>query len=122
MRSPSTRSVLERVVALGAVLLPLPAWIGRSDGGQDNGQHDDLPEAVQSILGTWTGEWQMWGVDGSGAVVPKFKWTDRMVTTDVTRSADRIVIKTSNQMTFAGGPGSPRTALSEPTSSRASAR
>jgi hypothetical protein len=70
---------------------------------------EDLPPQVARLLGTWVGEWQMWGVDAAGAVAPRMKWTDRMTASEPVRSADRIAFKTVDEMTFEGVPGPPRT-------------
>lgn len=69
----------------------------------------ELPPQVQAVLGTWIGEWEMWGVDPNGAVVSTAKWDDRMVAADATRLPDRIRVKTVDEMHFAGSPSSPRT-------------
>jgi hypothetical protein len=70
---------------------------------------DDVPPQVGKLLGKWVGEWQMWRVDATGAVVPAMKWHDTMIASEPTRTADRLFFKTVDQMTVDGVPSSPRT-------------
>src|SRR5262245_7032694 len=72
-------------------------------------QEAPVPPRIAALLGDWTGEWEMGGVDAAGAVASKARWSDRMTADQFERLADRIRFKTTDVMTFEGVAGPPRT-------------
>ncbi len=97
--------------ALALIVAATSAAPSIARGGNDGAAfvaRDDIPDEVRQLVGTYVGEWKMFGLDAAGNVVVKMAWTDRQVAAEPTRVGDRAFVKTNDEMVFAGVPGPPR--------------
>jgi hypothetical protein len=62
----------------------------------------EAPDAVKSLVGTYRGEWRLFGVDNTGKVVSRATWTDVMVAQTPTVEGGRAFVKTVDEMNFTG--------------------
>lgn len=65
-------------------------------------QTQEPPAEVKALVGTYTGSWIMYGLDASGKVVEKMKWTDTMTAANPQVKEDRAFVETVDRMTFSG--------------------
>lgn len=63
----------------------------------------EVPKEVRALVGTYTGSWQIYGLDSDGKPVVKMTWTDRMEAKDPIVKEGRAYVKTLDEMKFTGG-------------------
>jgi hypothetical protein len=63
---------------------------------------DSIPPELADLVGTWRGEWNLFGLDERGRVVPRASWTDRLIAQDPAVAAGRASVRTLDELTFAG--------------------
>jgi len=62
----------------------------------------DVPPKVAELVGTYRGEWNLFGVDAHGKVIPRATWTDVMVSSTPAVADGRAFVHTVDDMAFAG--------------------
>jgi hypothetical protein len=67
-----------------------------------------LPKELRDLLGTFVGEWAIFGIDEKGQIVKKTSWTDTIKAENPVVKADRAYVTTSDEMIFEGGKLPPR--------------
>jgi hypothetical protein len=73
----------------------------------------EVPKEVRDMVGTYTGEWTLYGIDETGAVVKKIAWTDTVKAAKPQVKDDRAFITATDEMTFEGGKGSFKMEIAE---------
>ena len=61
---------------------------------------DMLPEEVENMVGTYLGEWTIYGLDGDGNTIPFTTWTDSAVAGNPTAEDGRAYVSVIDYMTF----------------------
>jgi hypothetical protein len=69
----------------------------------------EVPKEVAALVGTYSGAWKSFGVDGKGQIVLKSTWTDTMKAAKPVRETQRAWVSTEDVMVFEGRPGAPFT-------------
>ena len=67
-----------------------------------------LPKELSDLMGTYVGEWTIFGIDEKGQIVKKTSWTDTIKTKNPIVKSDRAYVTTSDEMIFEGGKIPPR--------------
>ncbi len=67
-----------------------------------------IPKELSDLLGTFVGEWAIFGIDEKGQIVKKISWTDTIKTEKPVVKDDRAYVTTSDEMIFEGGKIPPR--------------
>lgn len=60
-------------------------------------------DAAAKIVGTYRGEWKMFGRDAAGLIVEKSAWSDELIAANLTDLKDRAYVEVEDTMTFADG-------------------
>ncbi|HEY7327668.1 MAG TPA: hypothetical protein VH592_08515 [Gemmataceae bacterium] len=94
------RSRLSRFGIAASFLLA--CWSHFITAGQKDAQNAP-PKEVRDLVGTYTGEWTMFGIDEKGATVKRMAWTDTMKAEKPEVKDGRAYVSTLEQMTFEGG-------------------
>ena len=66
--------------------------------------HGDIPDQVKDLVGTYRGEWAMWGLDAKGEAVVRAKWSDVNVASDPKIADGKAFVVTKDEMKFEGAP------------------
>jgi hypothetical protein len=82
-------------------LLATQAFAGQAGARQ-------IPRELLDLVGTYSGEWVMFGVDEKGQVVKKAAWTDTIKVGNPVIKGDRAMVSNSDEMIFEGGKIPPR--------------
>jgi hypothetical protein len=67
-----------------------------------------IPKEVQALVGTYAGEWTMYGVNAKGEVTPRVRWTDTLKADSPKVEGGRAFVTVVDEMTFAGVKAPPR--------------
>jgi hypothetical protein len=62
-----------------------------------------IPAEVQTLVGTYTGAWTLYGINDKGEVIKQLAYTDVMKAENPTVAADRVYVSTMDAITFEGG-------------------
>jgi hypothetical protein len=90
------------VAVAAAVASPLSGGASQADAPRE------VPKEVRALVGTYTGSWTLYGIDGQGAVVKRMTWTDTLKTRATEVKGDRAYVTWTNEQTFEGPRGTPR--------------
>jgi hypothetical protein len=60
-------------------------------------------DAVSQLVGTYRGEWTLYGIDATGQIVAKSSWTDVMEAKDPVLEDGKAFVHTRDVMSFANG-------------------
>lgn len=71
--------------------------------GSSHRQSQMVPEELQSLVGSYCGEWSAYGIDGSGHVIKATSWTDTITLSDPVVEVNRAYAVTEDKMYFEGG-------------------
>jgi hypothetical protein len=62
-----------------------------------------FPKELSDLIGTFVGEWAIFGIDEKGQIVKKMSWTDTIKAANPAVKGDRAYVTTSDEMIFDGG-------------------
>ncbi len=62
-----------------------------------------IPKEVKDLVGTYTGSWQIYGLDANGQVIKQAAWTDTLKAENPVVEKSRAFVTTSDEMIFEGG-------------------
>jgi len=83
-------------------LLLLGGW-SRSLAADQKDIPDAPPKEVLDLVGTYTGSWTIFGIDGKGEVVKRMAWTDTVKADKPEVKGDRAYVSATDEMMFEGG-------------------
>ena len=64
----------------------------------------DVPDQVKDLVGTYRGEWAIYGLDAKGEPVVRAKWSDVNVASDPRVEKGKAFVVTKDEMKFEGAP------------------
>ncbi|MDY0298192.1 MAG: hypothetical protein RB296_12840 [Acidobacteriota bacterium] len=59
-----------------------------------------VPEKLKALVGTYSGEWAMYGMDNEGKIVEKFSWTDVIEVSNPVVKDGKACVTTVDRMNF----------------------
>jgi len=66
-------------------------------------QNTEIPKEIQSLVGSYQGEWTAYGIDSIGQVIQATSWVDTMTLSDPVIEGNRVYAPTEDKMYFKGG-------------------
>ncbi len=87
-------------LVLGAHILGMPSAMAGEVPGE-------VPEEVRMLEGSYTGAWNMFGINETGEIVTNMTWTDTVEAGESKVEGNRAFVTTVNVMTFEGGQNPP---------------
>jgi len=59
--------------------------------------------SAESLVGTYEGKWELYGLDGNAKVVQTVSWTDRVEASNPTLNGGKVFIAAKDTMTYPNG-------------------
>jgi hypothetical protein len=107
LRIPSFSSHPMKIQNMNRHLVLLAASLSLPGFGLAADTNSEVPKEVVALVGTYTGSWKTFGIDGQGQVVQRNAWTDTMKAERPVREAERAWVSTEDVMVFEARPGAP---------------
>jgi hypothetical protein len=63
----------------------------------------EIPKEIQSLVGSYHGEWAAYGVDSVGQIIKTTSWVDTITLSDPVIESNRVYAYTEDKMYFNGG-------------------
>jgi len=69
----------------------------------------EIPKEIQSLVGSYQGEWTAYGINSIGQVIQATSWVDTITLSDPVIESNRVYAYTEDKMYFTGGHVPPMT-------------
>ena len=66
-------------------------------------QNIEIAEEIQSLVGSYRGEWTAFGIDSAGQIIQAANWVDTITLSDPVTESNRVYAPTEDKMYFKGG-------------------
>src|SRR5262249_25863479 len=67
------------------------------------GDKTDGPKEIRDLVGTYVGDWTIYGIDAKGAVVKRFAWGDTLKVSNPQVKDNRAFVTWTDEKVFEGG-------------------
>jgi len=65
-------------------------------------QNKEISKEIQSLVGSFQGEWTAYGIDNAGQIMKAISWVDTITTGDPITESNRVYVPTEDKMYFKG--------------------